>query len=168
MKQIIYSFLIVCMLFFSNCNNNDYHERNLRFIQKYENENFDIFINTGFLIRGRDQKGNYQIFVTVDSEKADTVGPYIITFDGQTKSILNSSSELMKESVDFDKDIINSLIPVFFKYNIFSLEVDKEKNVFIRVRSADKPTLIRFSDLKYKTQKYSKFKKLKGNWFEME
>jgi len=144
----------------------DMGKYNAEFVNKYENESFDAFINTGFLIRSGDMEGNLVIFISIDFKNASNKGPYVVTVEKETGVIKKTSTDLISDSISFDKEAIHKLLPEFLKYKIYSLSVDENKNVYIRLREAERPTLIRFSDMKYKTDKYKDWKQIKGNWYE--
>ena len=140
---------------------------NIEFVDKYNNENFDAFINTGFLIRSGDRKGNLQIFVNTDFKNASNNGPYVITIEKETGVIKNTSCHLMKDSSSFDREAIHKLTLKFLEYKVYSLAVDENKNIYVRLREAERPTLVRFSDAKYITEEYRKdWKQIKSNWYE--
>ena len=142
-------------------------DSNKEFVKKHKDENFDAFINTSFLIRSIDEKGNLIVFVSTDFENAYNEGPYIMTVEKGTGRIIDTSFRLRKDSINFKKDDINSLVLKFLEYNVYSLAVDKSGNVYFRLREAEKPTLIRFSDSNRMNEEYRKnWRKIEGNWYE--
>ena len=69
----------------------------------------------------------------------------------------------------FDSTAIKKLELKFLDYKIFSLSVDENKNVFIRLTESDQPpSLIRFSETKFISEKDKDWKKIKDNWYEHE
>lgn len=144
----------------------DMEKYNAEFVNKYENENFDAYINTSFLIRSGDMEGNLVIFISIDFKNAANKGPYVVTVEKETGVIKKTSIDLISDSVSFDKEAIHKLLADFLKYKVYSLSVDENRNIYVRLREADRPTLIRFSDMKYKIEQYKDWKQIKGNWYE--
>lgn len=140
---------------------------NKGFVEKYENENFSSFKNRSFLIRNISRDGNMEIFVSVNIINASKNGPYVVTVNKESGRIVETSTHLMSDTSELVKEEIHNLIPIFLKYKIYSLLVDSNDNVFIRLREIDNPDLIRFSDKKYKTKEYNGWKNIKGNWYEL-
>jgi len=91
------------------------HDINKEFVKKYKDENFDAFINTSFLIRSIDKKGNLIIFVSTDLENAYNEGPYVVTAEKETGLIIDTSFQLMKDSIDFNKEAIHNLVLKFLE-----------------------------------------------------
>jgi len=159
--HIFFSSLV--LLGFSSCGSNN-EKYNAEFVNRYENENFDPFINTGFLIRSRGE-GNLVIFISTDFKNAAVKGPYVVTVEKETGVIKKTSTELISDSIDFDEEAMHKLIPLFLNYKVYSLSVDVNRNVYLRLREAEKPTLIRFSNIKYKTNQYNDWRQVKDNWY---
>jgi hypothetical protein len=139
---------------------------NKEFVEKHEDENFDTFTNRSFLIRSADREGNLQIFVATDKKNAFDNGPYVVTVEKKTGAIKKASTHLMSDTSSLDREQIHGLIPIFLEYKVYSLSVDTDQNVYVRLKEADRPTLIRFSDMKHKTKEYKDWKQVKGNWYE--
>ena len=73
----------------------------------------------------------------------------------------------MKDSINIDRNALDQLAMEFLKYHVHLLKVDKTGNVYVSLRTNERPTLIRFSDEKYITEIYKNdWKKIKDNWFE--
>lgn len=142
------------------------YESEKDFIKKYGNENFDIFINTSFLIRGTDEEGDPIIFANMNFKNAYYEGPYIMTIEKETGSIKNSSFKLMNDSLNFNKKGAHDLALRFLKYRIYSIAVDENRNVYIRLKYGERPALVRFSDSDFISEEYEKqWKNLGGNWY---
>lgn len=160
--QILFSSFVLLGL---NSCVGDMEKYNAEFVNKYENENFDAFVNTGFLIRSN-REGSLVIYISTDFKNAANKGPYVVTVEKETGVIKKTSTDLISDSVSFDKEAMHKLLPEFLKYKVYSLSVDENRNVYVRLREADKPTLIRFSDMKYKTEQYKDWEQIKSNWYE--
>ena len=139
---------------------------NRDFVSKYQNKNFDNFKNTWIVIRGYNEEGNPIVFMAYDSSKD---GPYIVTIDSKTNTIKKTSCHLMKDSINIDRNALDQLAMEFLKYHVYLLRVDKAGNVYVSLRTNERPTLIRFSDEKYITETYKNdWKRIKDNWFESQ
>jgi hypothetical protein len=161
-KKII---AFITLLTMNSCFSN-IEEGNKRFVEKHYNDNFNAFINTGFLIRSEDGEGNLIIFISTDLKNALNKGPYVVTVEKETGVIKKTSTHLMSDSNDFNREALHKLLPLFLTYKIYSIAVDSNQNVYVRVMKADKPTLVRFSNKKYITEQYKDWKRVKGNWYE--
>ncbi len=147
------------------------YQDNNSFIKKYENEDFSPFINTGIHIRGNDEVGDPILFISDDLENADKKGPVIVIVSRNKKSIKQISFNLSKDSLNVDQVKLKQLALKFLNYKVFSLMVDANNNVFLRLKESDKPTLARFSHQKFVTTAdvfKGKWKLLKGSWYEVE
>jgi hypothetical protein len=70
------------------------------------------------------------------------------------------------DTANINKKLLNNLAIDFLSYNVESLKVDSNQNVFIGLISREKPDLVRFSNEKYKTIYYNDgWVKVKGNWY---
>jgi hypothetical protein len=138
-----------------------------KFVEQYKDENFEVFKNTSMFIRGAASDGGEIVFA-YDEPISSTLnnGAYVITIDDTRKKIKNTSCHLMKDSTVVDKKKLERLVIKFIEYPISYLGVDSSNNVFINLKINESPDLIRFSDLKYKTEKYKNWKQIKGNWYE--
>lgn len=155
------------MLSLNSCNN--LNSQNSKFIEIYENENFDSFVNKGILIRNFDKDNDPVIYVCTDLQNAFNNGPYIVVIDRKTERIKSSSTNLMSDSSNLDKLAMNKLALKFLKYKIRLLKVDRFKNVFINIFKSEEPTLVRFSNLKYKTGQYKTgWIKINKYWYEKD
>jgi hypothetical protein len=127
---------------------------------------FSEFLNMGFLVRSI-RNDEMKLFVAINKGNASNNGPYVITVDVPTKRIINTSTHLMSDTTNLNRQKIHSLVPEFLDYRVFSLSVDLDTNVYVRLKESDRPpTLICFSDMKYKTEKYNSWQHKKGNWYE--
>ena len=142
---------------------------NESFVKKYENEDFNAFVNTGIHHRGVDEFGDPVLFVSDDLKNANRKGPIIIVVNRKTNSIKETSFKLSKDSLNVDQIRLHQLALKFLKYKVFSLMVDSDNNVFLRLSETDNPTLARFSDPKFITTADSfkgNWKHLKGSWYK--
>ncbi len=135
-----------------------------KFISKFENEEFKKFENTSFLILGY-RKKYIVIKASVDFKNAYSQEPYIVYVNQKTGIVEKINDIQIIDHKLVDVNIIYELIPRFLEYNIRSLAVDSLRNVYIRLEGAEKPTLIRFSNIKHKSKQYNKWKRIKGNWY---
>jgi hypothetical protein len=152
-------------LFIFGCNQPD----PLSFVNKYDSTNFSAFRNTGFTIRGTDERSNFILFVSHDLKNAFHKSPVIITVDPDTKKIKEFSYKLLKDSSNVNRERLEQLAIKFLSFKIYSMSVDTSNNVFIRLDESDRPRLARFSDRKHiKTAGAFKgnWQHLKGNWYE--
>ena len=129
----------------TSCN----YQTNQSFAEKYVNEDFSEFINTGIHVRGTDEYGDVILFVNLDLKSADKKGPVIIYINRATNTVRETSFKLSDDSVNVDQIKLHKLSIRFLKYKVFSLSVDSNKNVFLGLKESDRPTLARFSDSKY-------------------
>jgi len=162
-----YTIMIFTALTMNSC----FSQRNSNkdFVNKYFNENFENFKNKGVVIRGYDNERNPMLFISSDLEKASENGPYIVTIDSKTSTIKKTSCHLMKDSINTDRNALDQLAMEFLKYHVHLLKVDKAGNVYVSLRTNERPTLIRFSDEKYITETYKNdWEKIKDNWFESQ
>jgi hypothetical protein len=144
------------------------NEYNLNFIKEHGNEKFSDFINVGIVVRNFDQKGNVILFVS-NLKNSKTNGIYIVTVDTAKKTIVETSCKLIQDSLLIDRVKLDNLAIKFVKYDINMLRVDSNETVFINVNYNERPTLVRFADLKFKTATYNKdWKRIKENWYEDE
>ena len=141
---------------------------NKKFVLKYGKENFDEFRNTAFLIRSSDYNGGIIIFAYDYrlNPNSDTIRPYIITVDEKSSQIKNISCHLMKDSTKVDRKGLEKLEFRFRKYPIQSLYVDSNNNVLINLKYGDRPNLIKFSELKFKSNRYDGWEQIKDNWYQ--
>jgi len=148
-----------------SCNSKEGKYR--KFVEQYKDENFEVFKNTSMFIRSAASDGGKIIFA-YDEPISSTLnnGAYVITIDDTRKKIKNTSCHLMKDSTVVDKEKLERLVIKFIEYPISYLGVDSSNNVFINLKVNESPDLIRFSDLKYKTEKYKNWKRVKENWYE--
>jgi hypothetical protein len=142
---------------------------NENFVELYNTENFDKFRLTSFFVRGHNSQGERIIFA-YDEEvpPVKNNGAYLIEYNIERKIITSTSCRLMKDSSIVDVKKLDSLVGKFVEYQINYLQVDSNNNVFVNVSSNEEPNLVRFSDLKYKSVKYDKWRQLSLNWFEKE
>jgi hypothetical protein len=156
--------IILAVLFFG-CN--DHSNMNSEFVKKFGNESFDEFKNTSMFIRSGDRDGGLIIF-TYDNKIPPDLnnGAYIVTVDWKKKKIKSTSCHLMKDSTIADRQKLEKLALKLIEYPIDYLSVDSSNNVFISLRMNVRPDLVRFSNLKYKTDKYKEWKQVKDNWYE--
>jgi hypothetical protein len=137
-----------------------------KFVSKYGNEKFDEFTNKGIAVRGHDSRNVLLLFVSDDLENAENKGPYIVGIDKNSTLIKKTDLHLMTDTSNVDTSILNKLALKFMEYHVQKLSVDKKGNVYIGLRSNERPDLIYFSDLKYKTDMYKQWKHIKDNWYE--
>jgi hypothetical protein len=138
---------------------------NKAFIEKYEKENFDAFINTSVFVRSKDKDGDIMVFVG-DLEKEECGAPFIVTVYQESKKVKSTSRHLLKDTCEVDEERMIKLALKYREYGIGFLKVYENRNAFFNVVEAERPTLIRFSDMKYKTEEYKDWKQVKGNWYE--
>lgn len=161
---------IILILLLMGCNSKA--ETNRKFVMYYEKENFDEFKNSSFLIRSGDNSGGIIIFaydygLYTDTVNNPNVHPYIITIDRRSLQIKRTSCHLMNsDSTEINKEKLEKLSQRFLKYNINSLKVDSNKNVIISLRYDERPNLIRFSNLKFKSSRYDSWEHVKDNWYQ--
>lgn len=138
-----------------------------KFVEQYNDENFEAFKNTSMFIRSSASNGGEIIFA-YDEPISSTLnnGAYVITIDEIKKEIKNTSCHLMKDSTIVDKKKLEMLAIKFIEYPICYLGVDSSNNVFINLKANESPDLIHFADLKYKTEKYKNWKQVRENWYE--
>lgn len=163
MRYLFLVMLNLTMIF--SCNRKDDNYK--KFVEQYSNENFESFKNTSLFIRSVASNGGKIIFAydeTISSELNN--GAYVITIDESKKEIKNTSCHLMKDSLIADRKKLDKLAIKFIEYPVGYLSVDSNSNVLINQKVNESPDLIRFSDLKYKTDKYKEWKQLKDNWYE--
>jgi len=146
-----------------SCKTNDARD----FVNKHHNDDFNQFANTGFILRTFDE-GNPVVFVSTNLANAYNQGPYIITVDAKDKSIIKENKTLMGHDSSFvNRDEIMGLTNKFLNYEIRWLSVDTIGNVFIGLSNIEKPDLIRFSNLRYKTEEYSDWKHIQDMWYSL-
>ena len=146
---------------------NSLSDTNSEFVKKFVNENFDKFKNTSMFIRSGDREGGLIIFTYDDKIQPDlNNGAYIVTVDYKQKKNKSTSCHLMNDSTIMDRQKLEKLALKFIEYSIDYLGVDSVNNVSICLRMNTRPDLVHFSDLKYKTDKYKKWKQVKDNWYE--
>lgn len=160
---------IMCTFFLTKCSMTSEMSNEL-FVEKYQHENFDVFLNKSFFIRDIDINKNPIVLAYdyKDSEKPCGFLSIIVDKDSNiiksTTSILNSDNcyiEISKE--------IEFLAIKFVALNINRLRVDSNRNVFISILPGENVSrLIYFSDLKYKTEEYRKWRLISGNWYEQK
>lgn len=137
------------------------------FIKKYGGENFAEFNNTSIFVRSSINDSDEIIFAYDDKlDPKLNNGAYVITLNRVQKKIKNASCHLMKDSTIVNKEKLEKLALKFIEYQIGYLSVDSSSNVLINIRANKSPNLIRFSDMKYKTEKYKDWKLIKDNWYE--
>lgn len=147
---------------------NEVKSYNIEFIKKHGTETFGDFINTGIAVRNFDANGNIILFIG-DLQNTNINGPYIVKIDTIRDIIIETSCKLLKDSSLVDKEKFNDLALKFMSYDINYLKVDTNNNVFINVMYNERPSLIRFSNLKYKTGIYKEdWKLISSNWYEDE
>jgi lipopolysaccharide export LptBFGC system permease protein LptF len=163
MRLLMY-FLFIVMATNHSCR---LHPINENFVKLYNTENFEKFRLTTFFIRGHNSQGQSIVFAY--DEKVPPVknnGAYVIEYDIERKIISSTNCRLMKDSSIVDVNKLERLVDEFVKYQVNYLQVDSNNNVFVSVYSNEEPDLVRFSDLKYKSVKYDKWRQLNFNWFE--
>ena len=162
--QILFGSLLLVVL--ANCSSGS-DGCNLAFVKKNDKYNWDLFSNTAISTRGTDANDNPVYFVSPDLRNASKSGPYIVTLSKKTGEVLKTSCHLMSDSTNFNKSKMNALVLSFVKIEIQTLKVDESGNVFININNPERPNLVKFSDLKYKTGQYEKdWKNVKGLWYE--
>lgn len=137
-----------------------------RFLDSYSTEDFTQYNNKGFVIRGQDNNDHSMLlFVDNDMSGSKNDGPYIIKVDGKTGGITGISTHLMEDTINLNKVLLQKLALRFLSYNIRSLKVDKEGNVFVGINS-ERPDLIKFSTEK-NMDKYDRneWMLLKDSWY---
>jgi hypothetical protein len=160
--------VIVILITINSCDEMN-KEYNIKFIKEHGTETFNDFINYGIITRGTDRVGNLVLFVSDFKDNIEN-GPYIVKIDNKSNNIVQSSCKLMSDSSKVNRKKLDSLALKFLLYNVNLLKVDSNKNVFVNVLGNKRPTLVRFSDIKYKTGVYNTdWEKIKEtNWYEDE
>lgn len=153
-------------LFTLSCNSS--MDKNKDFVDKYNNENFNDFINTAIHFRSSDNQGGLIIFANDNKQPDLNNGVYIITIDKEKETIKKTDCTLLKDSSIIDKRRLENLALKFLKYPINFLSVDKHSNVLINLKANERPNLIRFADIKYKTNEYKDWVLIKDNWYQMK
>ncbi|HEU4609591.1 MAG TPA: hypothetical protein VFS31_15845 [Chitinophagaceae bacterium] len=129
-------------------------------------EDFSVFTNRAVYARGEDDKHLLILFIDNDLSADKNESPYIVSIDPGLKKVVKTSSHLMIDTTGIDKTLLKNLAIHFLDYNVESLKVDTNGNVFIGLISTEKPDLIRFSSDKYKTAYYKEgWVRLRGNWY---
>lgn len=168
MLNLIHIFFTSVILVSMNSCFNSKGNGNKEFVEKYENENFGAFINKSFFVRGGDEDGDPIILVYDLTKKARPCDLFLgITVNNKTRTIKKINKSMLPDSCNIDEKTSCDLALKFNDYNINRLKVDENKNVYVSVifkEGAD--YLIRFSDMKYKTEQYKDWKQVKGNWYE--
>jgi len=161
--QILILFLAV--LLNAGCNKPDYHKV---FVEKYGDENFDEFVNRSFFIRTSDREGNPIIYVFDETEQQAPCSMYFgVIVDRETRTVKSTIDDHLPDSCNINKEASAELAVKFSTYGINRLTVDSNMNVFVMVKFKEGPEdLVRFSDMKYKTEAYKDWKQVKGNWYE--
>lgn len=139
-------------------------ESNKMFVEKYDDEDFEKYINTTIFFRSGDNDGGIILFAYDGRDKNN--GAYIITIDKSNKIIKKTDTKLIKNSTLVDTARLKELSLDFLKYPINLLSVDSNYNVLINLKNNERPNLIRFSDIKFKNGKYKSWKHIKDNWYE--
>lgn len=139
--------------------------RSRQFVGKYERENFSDFGNKSVYIRGGDGGDVLDLFVSTDLENARHIGPYIVSVNKRSKVVVSSGKHLLGDSVLVDTAALQQLAIKFLNYEVVALAVDKNKNVYVGLKSNEKFDLVRFSDLQYKDANYRDWKHIQANWY---
>ncbi|NLR80523.1 hypothetical protein [Chitinophaga eiseniae] len=109
------------------------------------------------------------LFVDNDLGKKGNDGPFIVYIDEDLKSVVKTNTDLMTDTINIDKTSLQQLAIRFLSYNVKSLKVDANGNVFIGLLNNERPDLVRFSDEKHRTVYYKQgWAKVKGNWYKTE
>jgi hypothetical protein len=143
-------------------------KHNINYVDKFEHENFDDFVNKSFFIRGFDKDGDPIIFVYDLTKKTRPCDLLLgITINIKTKTIKKVDKSKLPDSCNIDEKTSCDLALRFYDYNINRLKVDENRNVYLSIMFKEKADyLVRFSDMKYKTEKYKDWEQLRGNWFQ--
>lgn len=165
--QILFSSFVLLGL---NSCVGDMKKSNAEFVNKYENENFDAFINKSFFVRGFDEDRDPIILVYDLTKTIRPCDMFLgITVNNKTRTIKKVNKSMLPDSCNIDETTSCDLALRFNEYNINRLKVDANKNVYVSVMFKEGADyLVRFSDMKYKTDKYKDWKQVKGNWYEKE
>jgi hypothetical protein len=141
---------------------------NRDFVAKFGDEEFDDFINYAVYFRGRDYDGGRIVFISSPNGAEGCKAPFIVTLNAKTAKVQSTSRHLLKDTCQIDESKMVRLVLKFTEYKVAFLKVDSNKNVYVNVTQAERPTLVRFSDFKYVTADYKKWKHIQGNWYESE
>ncbi len=156
------------IILFLSCNSrsNQYsiHNNNQNFVAKFGEENFENFAKKGVILRSFDSVNIGRFFVNPNIYLNN--GVYIVSINVNNGNIVYESTQLIKDTSQLDKQSLNNLAKKFIKYGIYHLYVDSLGIVYINTMSMKRANLIRFPKLKYKTEEYKKWKKIKANWYE--
>jgi hypothetical protein len=165
MIKIIHFFLLGSIsLTIYSCYNDQ--EINKTFVEKYENENFEDFTCKGVSIRGGNNQQGVVVLVSNSYEKVGCRAPVGVILNRETGAFKSLNRDLLGDECEIDEKEMINLALKFIEYKVAVLAVDSNKNVLINISEAEAPNLIRFSDMKYKTQKFRRWKKIKGSWYE--
>ncbi|MES2381767.1 MAG: hypothetical protein V4538_12040 [Bacteroidota bacterium] len=167
----VYGLIITCFLLlslFQNCSSNKEATPNEDFIRKYGTDNYDVFKNKSFSVRGFDE-GNPIVFIRDYAATQQPCGLVSMTISSQTKELLAVKEVPQKDScvLSFDKAAYYNLAIAFLKYDINYLSVDSDLNVFIKTLFVETPPdLVQFASPKNIAD--TKFVQIKDNWYSVK
>lgn len=169
LKNMLLHLFVTMFLLLSGCSM-DGKSGNMKFVVQYESENFDDFANRSFFVRDFDREGNPIVLVLDDRLNNQRPCGLSIGFivDKKAKTIKDVKKSMIPDSCNIDIKTSGELAVRFIEYDINRLAVDSNKNVrvIVKFKERDPDQLIRFSDLKYKTEEYKDWQQVKGNWYE--
>lgn len=165
MRKIIFLCLLVGSMWICNCYTPNVHKHNLRFIERFGKDNFDQFVGKTFFVRTFDHDGSPVVLVFPENSR----GHYRITIDKTTKQkrylyAFNSAPPLSL----VEEESIIKLTLAFLQYKVCHLQVDSNLNVEVGTIMEERfpHRLKRFSDIKFKTEKYGSYVHIIDNWYE--
>jgi len=160
-----YFYISISFILIASCSNDDDAIRT--FVSSYQDEDFTTFTNSYVHIRGRDSNGDLIIFAGSDIE-GECKSPLVITIDEGTKEIISTNNHLNlnEGNCKADEEKMNKLALEFLEYKVGFIHVDKNNNAFFILNGEDRPNLVRFSNIKYKTSDFKDWRSIGKNWYQ--
>jgi len=173
MKQTIILTVILAFTL-QSCSQNRDKSNNL-FIEKYGNNNFDIFKNKSFLVRSF-YEGNPVIYVFDysyahgQSKNSEQCGFVRVIISKKNNSLVSSSFVPQKDNctMSYNQEEYYKLTTEFLQFDINSLSVDKDNNVFVKTTFYEGlPDLIQVNN-QDSIKDFDQLVLIKDNWYKRQ
>lgn len=136
----------------------------ISFVHKYGKEDFSIFKNTSFTLRGLDNEGNKIIF----AYDISLCGYLKVVLENDSLTVINTEPTPLKEGCLISRDTTKiRLSKTFAKYNINYLTVNNYNNAFLKTKPFEgKPNLMLLNDsTNIGVLNLEEWERLEGNWY---
>lgn len=166
MNNVKTLFFPIMLFAFISCQNIQ-QRANRTFVELYEYEDFSVFKDFYVWIRSCDNNKSCFVVICPNYSGECKDGSYVVEIDKESKEILDFNYRYLEDSINFDKKRYDNLAKKFISYNVNSINVDSNNNVYIKVFHTTVPTLIRFSEKQFISfNRNEKWRKITGLWYE--